>query len=60
MLMSKIVTMTSTVGDLTSGQTFRVRSKEAERLLAQSKCTVGTVRGAKSGVLSTKEGKKGL
>ena len=31
--------MTSTVGELTSGQSYRVRAKEAERLVAQSKAT---------------------
>jgi len=58
--MSSIVTMSSTVGDLTNGQIFRVRSKEAELLIAQSKATKGTVRGPASNVLASKEGKKGL
>lgn len=58
--MSTIVTMTQTVTDLTSGQVYRVRSAEAERLVAQSKATKGIVRGPASNVLPAKEGKKGL
>lgn len=34
-----IVTMTSTVGPLVNGQTYRVRAKYAEALVAQSKAT---------------------
>lgn len=42
--MSKIVTMTSTVGQLTSGSTYRVRSRTAQDLLSQSKATVSVTR----------------
>lgn len=58
--MSTIVTMSSTVGDLTSGQTYRVRSREAERLVANTQATKAAVRGPASNVLPSKEGKKGL
>lgn len=37
--MSTIITMTATVGTLTNGQTYRVRSKTAELLIAQSKAS---------------------
>lgn len=37
--MSAIVTMSSTVGQLTSGQTYRVRSKTAEALVRASQAT---------------------
>jgi hypothetical protein len=37
--MSAIVTMSSTVGSYLSGQTYRVRSKQAELFVAQSKAT---------------------
>lgn len=57
--MSTIVTMSSTVGDLTNGQTYRVRSREAEKLVANTQATKGTVRGAASNVLPSKEGKRG-
>lgn len=57
--MSTIVTMTSTVGDLTSGQTYRVRSREAEKIVANSQGTKGAVRGSGSNVLPSKEGKRG-
>lgn len=58
--MSTVVTMSQTVNDLTSGQTYVLRSKEAELLVAQSKATKGTVRGPASNVLPAKTGKKGL
>lgn len=58
--MSQIVTMTATVGDLTNGQVYRVRSREAELLVAQSKATKSAVRGPASNVLPSKEGKRGL
>lgn len=51
--MSTIVTMTSTVGALTSGQSYRVRSKTAELLVATSKATKATTKR----VASDKEGK---
>lgn len=51
--MSTMVTMTSTVGALTSGQTYRVRSKTAELLVAQTKATKSQVRR----VAADKEGK---
>lgn len=58
-VMGQVVTMSSTVGDLTSGQTYYVRSKEAERLVAATQATKGTVRGPASNVLPAKTGKKG-
>jgi len=58
--MSNIVTMTQTVNDLTNASTYRVRSKEAELLVAQSKATKSAVRGPASNVLPSKEGKRGL
>ncbi len=51
--MSTIVTMSSTVGDLTSGQTYRVRAKTAERLIAASQATKANTKR----VASDKEGK---
>jgi hypothetical protein len=58
--MGNVVTMTSTVADLTSGQTYYVRSREAELLVAQSKATKLTVSGASINVLPAKTGKRGL
>ena len=55
--MSQVVIMTSTVKDLTSGQTYRVRSRTAETLVAASQATKATVRGPASNVLPSKEGK---
>ena len=57
--MSTVITMSSTVGDLTNGQTYLVRSKEAERYVAATQATKGTVRGPASNVLPAKTGKKG-
>jgi hypothetical protein len=37
--MSTIVVMSSTVGALTSGQTYRVRSKTAEQLVRNTQAT---------------------
>jgi hypothetical protein len=37
--MSTIVTMSSTVGNYASGQTYRVRSRNAELFVAQAKAT---------------------
>ncbi len=56
--MSKIVTMSQTVNDLISGQTYRVRSKYAEALVAASQATKLTTRGPASNVLPSKEGKR--
>lgn len=55
-----VVTMSQTVGELTSGQTYIVRAKEADLLVAQSKATRGKVRGASGNVLPSKTGKRGL
>lgn len=56
--MSNVVTMTSTVADLTNGQTYLVRSKTAESLVANSKATKGTVRGPAMNILPSKVGKR--
>lgn len=48
------VTMTSTVGALTSGQTYRVRAKNAELLVAQGKANKSNTKRA---VDSAHEGK---
>lgn len=58
--MSTVVTMSQTVADLTNGQTYIVRSREAELLVAQSKATKGSVRGPAANVLPAKTGKRGL
>lgn len=42
--MSTIVTMSSTVGELQSGTTYRVRAKTAEQLIRNSQATKLTVR----------------
>lgn len=57
--MSTVITMTSTVGDLTSGQTYIVRSREAEKYVAATQATKSTVRGPAANVLPAKTGKKG-
>ena len=57
--MGTVITMSSTVGDLTSGQTYFVRSKEAERYKAATQCTLSTVRGPAANVLPAKTGKRG-
>lgn len=49
-----IVTMTSTVGELTSGQSYRVRAKTAELLVAQSKATLSNSKRA----VAANEGKR--
>lgn len=49
-----IVVMTSTVGELTSGQTYRVRAKTAESLIAQAKATISPSKRA----TADKEGKR--
>lgn len=55
--MSTIVTMTSTVGNYQSGQTYRVRSRNAELFIAQSKATKQPERKIKSGNPASSEGK---
>jgi hypothetical protein len=57
--MSTIVTMSQTVGELTSGQTFIVRSREAEKIVANTQGTKSTLRGPAGNVLPAKTGKKG-
>lgn len=52
-----VVTMTSTVNELTSGQTFVVRAREAEALIAQSKATKSVSKPV--AVPTAKVGKKG-
>lgn len=42
--MSTLVAMTSTVGALTSGTTYRVRSRNAELLVKASQATVSPTR----------------
>jgi hypothetical protein len=51
-----IITMSQTVGELTSGQTYRVRAKTAELLVAQSKATKTNAKKI-SGPGNSKEGK---
>lgn len=46
--------MTSTIGELISGSTYRVRAKTAELLVAQNKATKSTSKRA----TSDKEGKR--
>lgn len=55
--MSTVVTMSQTVGTLTNGQTYRVRSRNAELMSAASQATKLTVRGPASNVAASKEGK---
>lgn len=55
--MSSIVTMSQTVGNYISGSTYRVRSKTAEILVANSQATKLTKRGPNSGLAADKEGK---
>lgn len=50
-----IVTMSQTVGELTSGGTYRVRAKTAELLVAQGKATKINSKRAHS----SNEGKRG-
>lgn len=57
--MSTIVTMSQTVGDLINGSTYIVRSREAEKIVANSQGTKSTVRGPASNVLPSKTGKRG-
>lgn len=55
--MSTVVTMSQTVGGLTSGQTYIVRSRNAELLVAASQATKSTVKGSAGNVLPSKTGK---
>lgn len=57
--MSTTVTMSQTVNELTSGSTYIVRSKEAEKLVADSNATKTGKRGNNAGVLPAKTGKRG-
>lgn len=56
--MGNVVTMSQTVGDLQSGQTYYVRSREAERLVANTQATKNGVRGPSINVLPAKTGKR--
>lgn len=53
-----LVVMTSTTGELTSGQTFRVRAKEAQNLVAQGKATLSPAKKITVANAQTKEGKR--
>lgn len=53
-----VVVMSSTVGDLTSGQTYIVRARTAERLIAATQATKSAVRGPAANVLPSKTGKR--
>jgi hypothetical protein len=55
--MSAIVTMSATVGNYTSGQTYRVRSRNAELFVKQAKATIQPERKIKSGNPASSEGK---
>ena len=57
--MSTVITMSQTVGELVSGNTYVVRSREAERYVAASQATKGSVRGIAQAVLPSKTGKRG-
>lgn len=52
-----LVVMTSTVGELTSGQTYRVRAKTAERLVTAGTASKSPAKKI-SGTGNSKEGKK--
>lgn len=52
-----VVTMSSTEGELTSGQTYIVRAKEYERLLAAGHATKASTRGPAANVPPSKTGK---
>lgn len=56
--MAVAITMSQTVGELTSGQTFCVRAREAKLLKAQGKCTISGNQGASLNVLPAKTGKR--
>lgn len=55
--MGTVVVMTSTVGDLTSGQTYYVRSRYAETLVAATQATKSPSKVVSAGVLPAKTGK---
>ncbi len=55
--MSTIVTMTQTVGDLTNANTYRVKSRYAEGLVAANQATKSALRGAIANISVSKEGK---
>lgn len=55
--MSTVITMSQTVNELTSGQVFVVRSREAEALIAASKATKSASK--VSAVPTAKVGKRG-
>lgn len=55
--MSTVVTMSQTVGNLTNGQTYLVRSRNAELLVAASQATKGGSKGSAGNVLPAKTGK---
>jgi hypothetical protein len=55
--MSTIVTMTATVGNYVNGQTYRVRSRNAEQFVATSKATKLPQRKITSGNPGSSEGK---
>jgi hypothetical protein len=57
--MGTVITMSQTVGELTSGQTFYVRSREAEKYVVATQATKGTVRGLAMNVPPSKTGKRG-
>lgn len=53
-----IVTMTQTVGELTSGQTYHVRAKNAELLVAAAQATKSGLKPIAANVPVSKTGKK--
>lgn len=53
-----IVTMTSTVSDLTSGQTYRVRARTAELLVRNAQATKSPDKKITGANPATKEGKR--
>ncbi len=55
--MSTIVTMSATVGNYTSGSTYRVRSRTAETLVKAAKATIQPERKIKTGNPASSEGK---
>lgn len=56
--MSTLVVMSSTVGDLTSGQTYRVRAKTAEILIKNTQATKSPLRKITATNPASSEGKK--
>lgn len=53
--MSNIITMSQTVGELTSGQTYRVRSRNAQAYVAASQATISVNRKSDTAIV----GKRG-